>query len=85
MKMNIDVPDYSPEHGFPIQWDEEFEIVARIESGTVLIQANQAGLVSLARLLLTLSQRNVPSGQHVHLDDSNSLEDGSCELIIDKL
>jgi hypothetical protein len=85
MKMTIEVPDYSPEHGIRTEWEYGFNISSHIDDGSAIIKANRAGLVSLARHLLVLAQPEVPSGAHIHLDESNSLEDGSCELIIEKL
>jgi len=38
----------------------------------------------LANHLLNLSQENIPSGYHLHFDEYNSLENGSCDLIIQK-
>lgn len=85
MKREINVPEYDPKHGLRTEWDYGFTIEAQIQGGGVLIKANQAGLVSLARHLLTLAQEQVPVGHHIHLDDSNALEDGSCELILEKM
>ena len=47
----------------------------------VAIRANKSGLISLARHLLTLVQDSVPKHSHIHLDEYNSLEEGSAELI----
>ena len=66
-----------------IEWTDNFEIRVRAEDGTVLVSANREGLVSLARHLRTLADE--PSQSHFHLDEHNSLEDGSCELIIEKV
>jgi hypothetical protein len=85
MKTEIDVPSYDPVRGLQIRWEPGFTILTQVENGTVLIQANRAGLVSLARHLLMLAQAQVPSGHHVHYDDMNSLEEGSCQMIIMKL
>ena len=49
------------------------------------IKANNSGLLSLARHLITLAQNNVPDGSHFHLDEYNSLETGSSDLIISKI
>lgn len=82
--MEINVPSYSPA-GVPLEWDKDFEIaVAVLEDGVIRIVANRAGLRSLARMLLTLSEDVVPSGTHVHLDEYNSLEQGSAELIVER-
>lgn len=84
MNTSINVPDYSPERGIELQWDEGFEITAQIDGNVVQIKANRAGLVSLARHLLTLAQAEVPAGRHIHLDELNALEDGSCGLIFER-
>ena len=52
--------------------------------GSVVVTANKAGLLSLAKQLLFLAQDEVPMGYHFHLDETNSLEQGSLELIIQK-
>lgn len=64
-----------------IQWEEGFEIRSVIHDGEVTISANRAGLLSLAGILTKLA--NESSGAHVHLDEDNSLEDGSVPLVIE--
>lgn len=64
-----------------IRWEEGFTISTRADHGAVTLSANRAGLVSLARIMLDLAE-GVP-GDHVHLDELNSLEDGSIELIVE--
>ncbi|HEX2696983.1 MAG TPA: hypothetical protein VHM28_04695 [Anaerolineales bacterium] len=83
MKYSIDVPEYSSAEGLKFEWKANFHISIRIDNErTVLIAANSDGLKSLARHLLALAEAPVPKGYHFHLDDSNSLEEGSCELVI---
>ena len=81
--MNIIVPEYS-ENGLSFLWEEGFSIKCSIDNTSVKIEANQAGLISLARHLLELAQENVPEFEHIHLDEYNSLDDNSAELIIVK-
>lgn len=81
--MNIYVPVYS-ENGFSFVWEEGFSIKCTINNSSVCIEANREGLVSLARHILELAQENVPDFEHIHLDEYNSLEDNSAELIIVK-
>ena len=69
---------------FSFQWEEDFSIKCSIDNNSVIIEANKGGLVSLARHLLELAQENVPEFEHIHLDEYNSLEDNSVELIIVK-
>ena len=85
MKMTLDIPDYSPETGVVLKWENDAEIKVSNVDGEVLIEANADGLTSLANHLLNLAQAAVPSGAHIHLDEHNSLEDGSSPLIITKL
>ena len=65
-----------------LTWIDGFSIRVTAENGTVLISANKAGLLSLANHLTRLAEE--PSEDHFHLDEYNSLEDGSAELIIEK-
>jgi hypothetical protein len=84
MKLVIDVPVPADGGGLPLDWEHGFEIAVE-SSGECVIRANKAGLVSLARILLTLALDEVEPGAHVHLDDMNSLEDGSAELVIERM
>ena len=51
----------------------------------VVISANREGLISMVNHLLNLAQVDVPCGTHIHLDEYNALEDGSIDLIIEKI
>ncbi len=62
-------------------WEDGFSIQVQTENGQILISANRAGLRSLAENLSRLAEE-VP-GSHVHLDEGNSLEEGSSELIVE--
>ena len=64
------------------RWEEGFAIRVRAGDGAAVISANREGLISLANILTALAEE--PPGSHVHLDASNSLEDGSAELIIER-
>ncbi len=81
--MDIFVPKYDGKK-FSFQWEEDFSIKCSIDNNSVIIEANKGGLVSLARHLLELAQESVPEYEHIHLDEHNSLEDNSAELIIVK-
>ena len=66
------------------EWIDGFEIKVSVsEAGSVLISANREGLLSLAGHLARLADGE--QGGHFHLDEYNSLEEGSSELIIEKL
>ena len=66
-----------------IRWEDGFSIAVRIEQGEALISANPEGLRSLAGQLLALAGER--PGAHIHYDSSNSLEDGSAPLIIERV
>lgn len=85
MKKEIEIIEYSSERGIQYNWEDGFTIKTNVEGNVIVIKADSAGLTSLAQHLLTLAQSEVPKGHHVHYDEYNSLEDGSCEVIIEKL
>lgn len=66
-----------------IEWVDGFKISTRIEDGVTVISANKAGLLSLSKQLAALAEQE--GNDHYHLDSSNSLEDDSSELIIEKI
>lgn len=51
----------------------------------ITITANKEGFTSLTNHLLHLAQEKIPSGYHLHFDEYNSLEEGSLELIVQKI
>ncbi len=64
------------------RWMDGFEISVKEDRREVVISANREGLLSLANNLITLAQKE--GCDHFHLDEHNSLEEGSVELIIEK-
>ena len=85
MKKEIELIEYNEKKGIQFEWDKGFSIRTDVNGGEIVISANSEGLTSLARHLLTLAQSAVPVGSHVHLDEYNSLEDGSVDLMIEKI
>jgi hypothetical protein len=82
MKVELEVPEIrGGVMKFP--WENGFTIKSeQLSDGSVVIDGNPAGLISLARHLLALAQPGVSDGYHFHLDDSNGgLDDGSIHLI----
>lgn len=66
-----------------VRWVDGFEIRVTAEERAVTMSANREGMLSLARMLT--DQADGEPGDHVHLDGSNSLEDGSAELVIERV
>ncbi len=66
-----------------VEWFDGFEIKAIVENGEIVISANREGLHSLAKQLMVLADE-VP-GDHIHYDEQNSLEEGSAEMIIERV
>lgn len=84
MEIKLQIPEYHPSQGIKFQWEYGFKIDVQ-HNGGIVIRANKEGLVSLANHLLNLAQNDVPIGHHMHFDPFNALEDGSLELIIEKI
>ena len=84
MRVEIELEDYNRENGIKLKWEEGFCIEVKAEDSAVLMSANKEGLISLANHLLTLAQDEVPAGTHIHLDEYNSLEEDSIELVIER-
>ena len=69
-----------------IDWHGDFRIESKIEGdGAIVISANKDGLITLARQMLAMADDSDPAGFHIHYDESSSLEDGSTEIIIEKI
>ena len=66
-----------------MKWIDGFSIAVRIDDGVPVISANREGLLSLANHLTDLADE--APGSHIHLDAFNSLEEGSAELIVERV
>ena len=66
-----------------IEWVEDFKIKVIARNNEIVLSANREGLLSLAKHLTALAN-GVP-GDHIHYDEYNSLEEGSAEMIIEKI
>ncbi|MFF3517830.1 hypothetical protein [Streptomyces sp. NPDC002573] len=65
-------------------WEDEARTTVRSLGAEVVIEANVAGLRTLAGHLLTLAKDGVPDGSHLHLEDSNGLAEGSVGLVLER-
>ena len=65
------------------KWIDGFRIKVSAVVDAVIISANREGLLSLTSHLMGLVQE--PSGSHMHLDQYNSLEEGSVDLIVERI
>ena len=66
-----------------VKWVHGFEIRVTVDNGAAVISANKEGLLSLARQLAALADGQ--PGDHIHYDEHTSLEEGSAELIIERI
>ena len=66
-----------------VKWVDGFEIRVTADNGGAVISANREGLLSLAKLLESLADGQ--PGDHIHYDEHTSLEEGSSELIIERI
>jgi len=85
--VTLEVTAYDPALGVGTWWDDDALLRAEVWESpekTVVISGNPAGLVSLARHLLTLAQDAVPNGRHFDFDTyCGSLESGSAAIRIE--
>lgn len=65
-----------------IEWEDGSRIRVRIDPDAAVISANREGLISLAKQLTALAEG--VTGDHIHYDEYNSLEEGSMEMIIER-
>ncbi|MET9692043.1 hypothetical protein ABZY81_26760 [Streptomyces sp. NPDC006514] len=65
-------------------WEADARIEVRSLGREVVIEANAAGLRTLAAHLLVLAGDGVPDGSHLHLEDGNGLEEGSVGLVLER-
>ena len=65
-----------------LNWEDGFTIEVRVVKGAAVISANREGLLSLSNHLRSLAEES--PGSHIHLDELNALENGSCELILER-
>ncbi|MFJ6864497.1 hypothetical protein ACIQRS_09980 [Streptomyces termitum] len=70
--------------GLVFAWDEDARIEVRGLGSEVVIEANAAGLRTLAGHLLVLAGDGVSDGAHLHLEDGNGLEEGSVGLVLER-
>lgn len=66
-----------------LRWTEGFKISVSLNGNEATVSANREGLLSLAGHLLSLAEE--APGSHIHYDPHNSLENGSAELIIERI
>ena len=66
-----------------IRWVDGYEVSVLVCDGKTTISANREGLLSLASILTDLADEQ--PGAHVHLDEHNCLEDGSNELVVERI
>ena len=66
-----------------IEWINGFEIHVNIVNNEEVLSANREGLLSLAGQLTLLAEAE--PGSHIHYDENNSLEEGSSDMIIERM
>lgn len=84
-EIRVSIPSYDKKNGIHLEWQGDFSISIQVKGNAICIIANKDGMISLASHLLNLAQEGVPNGTHIHLDDYNSLEQGSVELILERV
>ncbi|MCY9785258.1 hypothetical protein KIK06_15350 [Nocardiopsis sp. EMB25] len=65
-------------------WEDDARIEVRNLGSEIVIEANAAGLRTLAGHLMTLAEDGTPDGAHLHLEERNGLEEGSAGLVLER-
>ena len=66
-----------------IEWKGGAEVRVRADGGEAVISANKEGMLSLAAQLAALAEAS--PGYHIHYDAYDTLEEGSADLIIERI
>ena len=66
-----------------VEWVNGFRIHVSAGKDEVVVSANKEGLLSLAKQFTALAE-GIP-GDHIHYDVCNSLEDGSADMVIERI
>lgn len=83
MKIEVDVPEYKPERGTAGLGVEPDSILgAGIINGTMIVNANKAGLISLAIHFLSLAQDDTPIGRDIAYGEWSWFAPGSSMLLV---
>ncbi|MFD9737569.1 hypothetical protein [Umezawaea sp. NPDC059074] len=80
----MNIPERGPNEGLQYEWDFGFEIALEVVESEVVLRGNRAGLISLARHLLTLAQEDVSPGTHLHLAAGQEI-DSAFGLILESM
>ena len=81
--MHGTAPEAGENREMNIRWEDGFVIRVSKDGQGAVISANREGLLSLAMQLRDLAEE--APGCHIHYDEGNSLEEGSCDLIIERI
>ena len=87
--VTVPLPTYSTDGGMTLAWVDGYRLRVRVlgsmEQGfEVVIEGNAEGFESLGRYALALAQTDVPSGFHLHMEDSTVLDAPSSSLVLDR-
>lgn len=85
MKIEFEVNDYQADSGLQVNWVDGYKILVTIRVDEVRVAGNREGLLTLAAHIATLAQTAVPAGCHLHYEADWGLEDGSADLILERI
>jgi len=80
----MNIPESGLNEGLRYEWDFGFEISLELVESEVVLRGNRAGLISLARHLLTLAQEEINPGTHLHLTAGQEI-DSDFDLILESM
>ena len=84
MKIVVDIPDYDG-NGIDVIWSDDSKFKIELGNNEVIISANQAGLISVAKQLLYMAYSDLNEGAHVHFDSFfTKMNPDDIELVIER-
>ena len=84
MNIVVNIPDYDG-NGLDVIWSDDSKFKIDLGHNEVVISANQAGLISVAKQLLYMAYSDISDGSHVHYDSFfTKMSPEDIELVIEK-
>lgn len=83
MELKINIPDYDGD-AMDVIWQDNSYYSTEVFDDEILIKANSAGLISIAKQMLYMAYNDLSKGSHVHYDRFFTKMNNKYSLIIEK-
>lgn len=83
MELKINIPDYDGD-AMDVVWQDNSYYSTEVFDDEILIKANSAGLISIAKQMLYMAYNDLLKGRHVYYDQFFTKMNNKYSLIIEK-